>query len=105
MDVLDLMKDHGWGQTHDTYTASLAACAAVGNAASAYEIWLAMRQATIVPNGTDAGLLFPPCAYKQGLNPSGIPLPWKFGIPWTKSKATLRTIVMTRIVVQKGHDG
>eukprot|EP00977_Amphora_coffeiformis_P012222 scaffold3023_cov175-Amphora_coffeaeformis.AAC.13 len=57
LDVLDLMKDHGWGQTHDTYTASLAACAAVGNAASAYEIWQAMQQAAVVPNGTDVGLL------------------------------------------------
>ena len=53
----DVMQQRDWIQTHATYTASLQACANVSNAAAAYEIWIAMQAAQVLPDATDVGYL------------------------------------------------
>lgn len=56
MEVLDIMKRHGYTQERSTYRACLQACLEAGNGASAREILQAMDKALVQPEPWDIGL-------------------------------------------------
>lgn len=56
LEVLDIMKRHGFIQERSTYRACLQACLEAGNGASAKEILQAMDKAGVAPTPYDIGL-------------------------------------------------